>query len=363
MDGRICDHCSTYDPITEKILIVKLGAVGDVLRTTSILPKIKEAHPTAEITWLTKANAWDLLRCNPLVDRVLTVEENPLSFLLSEHFNLGICLDADQLSTSLASVTTCDRRLGFVVNAAGKIQPVSEQSQEWWLMGLNDTRKRTNRHSYQERIYEICDLSLPICHPQLYLDESSEKFGRVFYKNHDLERFESVLGINTGGSKRWPLKKWTLEGYLECIHMLRTNYPKVGLLLLGGPEEVPINKAILENVGNEIIDAGCHHSLLNFAAVIRCTNVLLSSDSLAMHMGIAFKIPTIVLVGPTSPWELEMYDRGKVLYSDLDCIACYRSQCSKIKNCMNSLSPRKVVRALAEYLPSPTSPMLQSIAV
>ncbi|HVO76072.1 MAG TPA: hypothetical protein VMT35_18755, partial [Ignavibacteriaceae bacterium] len=47
--------CSYYDPIKEKILIIKLGAIGDVIRTTPLLERIKKDYPKAKIFWLTKA--------------------------------------------------------------------------------------------------------------------------------------------------------------------------------------------------------------------------------------------------------------------------------------------------------------------
>ena len=51
--GVHCDGCEYYDPIAENILIIKLGAAGDVLRTTPILHRLKIDNPQARIWWLT----------------------------------------------------------------------------------------------------------------------------------------------------------------------------------------------------------------------------------------------------------------------------------------------------------------------
>ena len=60
---------------------------------------------------------------------------------------------------------------------------------------------------------------------------------------------------------------------------------------------------------------------------------------------------TIVLVGPTSPWELMVFNNGKIIYNnDLECIACYKSTCSLKVNCMNTLSPDYVYLQLKEFL-------------
>ena len=50
-EGIVCDDCNYYSPIKMKILIVKLDAIGDVLRTTSILPPLKKEYPDSYITW------------------------------------------------------------------------------------------------------------------------------------------------------------------------------------------------------------------------------------------------------------------------------------------------------------------------
>ena len=161
-DGRLCEGCPDYSAITTRILIVKLAAVGDVLRTTSILPPLRQQYPGAEITWVTKASAAPLLIDNPLVDRVLTVEQNFLEYLLNESFSVGICLDADPHSASIHALARCERRFGFVAGRSGKVQPVNDAAAEWWLMGVNDALKKSNRKTYQQIMYEICGLPSPV---------------------------------------------------------------------------------------------------------------------------------------------------------------------------------------------------------
>jgi tetratricopeptide (TPR) repeat protein len=86
-----------YDPIHERILIVKLGATGDVLRTTSCLPPLKARYPRSHITWVTRSSSRAGLAGNPAIDRVLTVDGNYLEFLMAEEFDLAIGPDADLL--------------------------------------------------------------------------------------------------------------------------------------------------------------------------------------------------------------------------------------------------------------------------
>ena len=57
--GVICDGCPEYDPFDMRILIVKLAAAGDVIRTTPLLRKLRAEHPRAWITWLKRDTSLD----------------------------------------------------------------------------------------------------------------------------------------------------------------------------------------------------------------------------------------------------------------------------------------------------------------
>ncbi len=354
-DGRPCEGCADYAPVRTRILIVKLAAIGDVLRTTSILPAVKRQYPDAEITWITKANAVPLLKDNPAVDRILAVETNYLEYLQNESFSVGICLDADAHSATIHSVARCEKRFGFVADENGRVQPANDAAREWWLMGVNDDLKKRNRKTYHQIMYEICGLPLPAFRPQLHLNAAGEAVVERIRQQIPLRNARRIIGINTGGGGRWQLKKWTLAGYVGCVNLLKELHPEAGLVLLGGPEEVDLNQRILNAVGDKMVDGGCHNSLMQFASLVNMVDVLLTSDSLAMHIGVALEKPTVVLVGPTSPWELDVFGRGAVLHSGIECLACYLSRCDKQVNCMNTLSPEQVAETISRFLPRPAN--------
>jgi ADP-heptose:LPS heptosyltransferase len=349
-DGRLCDGCADYVQVRTRLLIVKLAAVGDVLRTTSILPPLAAKYPGLHITWITRAQAAPLLEGNPLIDRVLCVEDQYGSFLASEEFDSGICLDADPLSATILSSADCREKLGFSADRAGRVRPVNELATGWWLLGLNDTLKRQNRKTYQQIMYEICGLPLPVAPPQLNVTEEELRFGREFAEKNGFSHFGKILGLNTGGGGRWQYKKWTFDGYLSFIRLFRDSHPETGILLLGGPEEEEQNREIISRVGGAVIDGGCRNSLMQFASLVAVTDTVLTSDSLAMHVAVALGKPTVVLVGPTSPWELDVFGKGEIVHSDIECLACYLSRCDKTVNCMNTLSPEYVLSRVEAHL-------------
>ena len=339
-DFRMCENCYDFEQIGTRILIVKLDALGDVLRTTSILPVLKKKFPVSEITWITKKNAFPLLEGNSFINRKFAIESNFVQYLLTETFDIGICLDADPQSASILTLANAKTKYGFVCNQDGKVIPANPAANDWWYMGINDILKKENRLTYQDHIYKICELDGKTEKPQLAIDEITLKFAEAFSKLNELSRFKKVIGINTGGGTRWQYKKWIFENYIELIKIIKSKHPDFGILLFGGPEEKEMNKEIAIRCSDLLIDAGCDNSIKEFAGLVNLCNVHFTSDSLGMHLSIALNIPTVVIVGPTSPWELDVFGNGEIIYNkELTCISCYKATCDFTKNCMNTLSP------------------------
>src|SRR5512147_2742797 len=74
----LCAGCAEYSPMGKRILIVKLGAIGDVLRTTPLLTGLKRAYPQSHITWVVDKEALPLLKSNPSIDRLLPFDFSAL---------------------------------------------------------------------------------------------------------------------------------------------------------------------------------------------------------------------------------------------------------------------------------------------
>lgn len=353
-DGRLCDSCPDYSPVKLRILIVKLDALGDVLRTTSILPNLHEKYPGASITWITKRNALSILKSNPYVDRVFSIDSNYLEFILNEEFDVGICLDSDSLSSSILSLAKCKSRFGFTANKAGKPIPVNKEAEEWWLMGVNDKLKTGNRKTYQEIIHNICSLDYKKFPPVINRSVIKEDLLKRFLRDNKIDTAHKIIGINTGGGNRWEWKKWILQYYIELIKKINSDLPESHIILYGGPEEMEFNQKIMSATGNLVIDAGCGNSLEEFITLVSLCNLFITPDSLGFHIATGLEKNVLVLVGPTSPWELEVYGKGEIIYPDMDCIACYLNKCDKNPNCMMNIPPDLIMQKIHLYLQLPS---------
>jgi len=332
-----CDNCNYYSPVEFKILIIKLDAAGDVLRTTSLLHALKEKYKTSHITWLTKRNSIALFKNNKLVDEVVEFESPALlARLQTEQFDLLIHPDASPTSCALASVVKAKDKRGYTLNAKGKVIPCNDDAVEWLEMGAFDEYKKKNKKSYQQILHEITGVEYKKGEIIINLSQSELEFKNDFRLKNNLDQYKHLIGLNTGASMRWQLKQWRAEGYQELITKLNSQ-KDIGILLYGGPEEAGRNEQIKSLFPN-VIDTGTSNSLREFFALLDLADIVITGDTLALHAATALKKNIICVFGPTSHNEIEDYGRIKKVIPEMDCLTCYKPVCDFVPNCMDLIS-------------------------
>ena len=99
-----------------------------------------------------------------------------------------------------------------------------------------------------------------------------------------------------------------------------------------------------------LIDTGCHNSLREFFSLLSLSDILISSDTLALHAALALKKKVVGLFGPTSASEIELYGRGEKVVAPVSCRCCYLPDCDVEPNCMESITPEMVFGAVKKLL-------------
>jgi len=324
--GVHCKECSYYDKIGFKILIIKLAAVGDVLRTTSILHGLKEKHKDSHITWVTRTAAFPLFENNNLVDAILDCSAESLLRMQSETYDLVFNPDSSPKSAILATLAKGKLKRGFGYNEKGHVYPFNKEAQKWFEMGLFDDIKKANIETYQKIISNIVGISSSGCDIIFNLNEGEKALAKSFAEKHGVSKEDLVIGLNTGAGGRWQKKKWTREGYLVLIRLIQKELKGCKILLYGGPEETERNRYLMEKE-NGLIDTGCDNTLREFSALLDLCDILVTGDTMALHIALALNKKVIALFGPTSQAEIELYGRGKKLFANMDCLCCYRPTC------------------------------------
>jgi heptosyltransferase-2 len=347
-----CTACPDYAPWAKQILIIKLAAVGDVVRTTAILPGLKKEEPDCCITWLTDEAALPLLMNNPLIDRVYPFTVDGLNAVLAAHYSLLLNFEKEARALGFARAVSAITRKGFMASRSGTPAAADADSEYALRLGLSDELKfRANTLTYPQIIYEMAGLPYGGQEYVLELSETSARFAHEFCQRLSGAGCQPVriVGLNTGCGTVFATKRWTVEGFVELINELAP-MSGVRLALLGGPLEVEFSRAIKEFAGDCIIDSGCNNSMEEFLGLIECCDVVVSSDSLAMHLAIGRKKQVVALFGPTCHQEVDLFGRGEKIVTEFDCAPCYFTRCDKTPSCMDALRGTTVAAAVRRCL-------------
>jgi len=329
-DGSHCETCNHYRKINKRILIIKLKALGDVIRTTPLLRKLVETYPDSEITWLT-----DFPEAVPAsyVKNTVTISPQTIPWLISTRFDLLYNLDKDPAAIGIASLVQAEQKFGFT-NQYGKCIPVDEKAESKWLTGLFDDVNKANKTSYPQEIFEICGFEF-----------KGEKYLLEVDRNKDFNiLFKSkVIGLNTGCGEKWPTRLWPEIRWIELAETLIAGHYEV--ILLGGETEHQKNLEMAKASGAHYLGRLPIHE---FFQLVNKTDLVVTAVSMTLHVAIALNKKVVLLNNIFNRNEFELFGLGEILEPEVDCLGCYMTDCSR--ECMELISAKKVASSVERIL-------------
>lgn len=319
--------------IMTSILVIKTGALGDVLRTTSILPGLQQRFEELEVTWLTAASARSLVERHRLIQRVVTCDPKDPSSVAAARDELPgtkwdwiLSLDDEEPLCALASSLESDKVSGAVMDDKGR-RVYTDDVEEWFGMGLlsrdgkdaADLRKRTNERTHPDIFASMFGIERG--KPELPLPSGAVDAALAFAAREDLTENDLIIGLNTGAGGRWTSKGLPPERVVAYAGALVTALGRdVQFLVLGGPPERARNDAIIEGINGlglstRAVDAGTKNDIPTFSAILGLSDLLLTSDSLALHIGVSLDVACVAFFAPTSAAEIDLYSLGEKVVS------------------------------------------------
>ncbi len=347
--NEVCDElCPSRDIPKKRIVLVHLGALGAVLRSTALLPAIKRKYPSSHITWLTQKPAHSLLENLNQVDKVMTTDLESLKILETLQFDVALIVDKSQFAGSIAYKLNAKEKYGFLLDpSTGSIVPANDEAKPLWDLGLDNHKKFfENKKPETQLVAESLSLSFMRDPYQVSFNLQEQEMLRLRENQWRSHKSKLIVGINTGCSDVIPYKKLSLGAHIELIRMLQKE-EVFDLVLLGGPEDRERNDYIqkITSVASSPCDQGLRDGLCSVAAC----DIVISGDSLGMHMAIALQKYVVAWFGPTCAHEIDLYDRGVKIQSPASCAPCWKRHCAKEVMCYDLVPLDEILQALRDF--------------
>ena len=333
INGVHCEDCEYFTPIEKRILIIKLGAAGDVIRTTPILHKLRSEFPKAEIIWLTDS---PLFIPEKYVNTILEWDEKNVLWLQNREFDLLVNLDKDRHALALAESIKATVKKGYLPDEFGKCQSADADAEHKWQTGLWDDLCIQNRKSYPQEIFEMFGYEFA---GEKYILDSPESD-----MEFDLPDGKRIIGLNTGCGTRWLTRLWGEKNWIEISNKLHEKgfVP----LLLGGSIEHEMNTEIAAN--SKAIYLG-YFDMKAFLSLFKKCDLIVTSVTMAMHIAIGYEKKLVLLNNIFNKYEFELYGLGTILEpAGKDCLGCYKNTCEI--ECISTISSNLVLQTIEQLL-------------
>jgi lipopolysaccharide heptosyltransferase II len=272
----------------QKILLINLQGIGDIVMTTAFLRALKEKWPDAQIDYLCYKNNGELLEQDFRITKIFKRNKEGifnidfiqmLKKIRTERYDIVINLFPAQHSALLTLFSNAEYKLGNLYGtvATSNNLTVPDMPHTW------DIRENAKHIALQLQLeeYDEADLSLEI----------TEKLTDAKLKNS--------IAINPFAT--WKSKNWPQERWVELIQQLLKTW-KGYLVILGGPHDVAQSKIIEKIINNKrVINKTGQLTLKQTAAVLKHSQLFITTDSGLLHIAIAMQTKTVALFGVTDP--------------------------------------------------------------
>ena len=344
-----------------RILVVKLGALGDVLMALPALRLLRASLPEANITWLIEErNARAVENC-PDVDRVLRTRADVwrkelrkagtrreifelVRTLRAQRFKLALDLQGLVKSAIWARMSGAPIRVGLPANAtrealSGWFYPA--RSPEARGRHVSDTLLAAARDSVRAlggTPLESTAVEFPLTQPEREWADATLR---------RLAPGRRAVLVQPGAG--WVTKLWGSERFARVASAL-AEHERVKVLVTHAPSERHLAESVVTAATTDaVVPVACDVGQL--AALCARASLFVAGDTGPYHLARVVGTPTVGLFGPTDPARNGPHlEDDPTLWAKVSCSPCYLRQCPTQVECLTAVEPDAVLRACLSVL-------------
>jgi ADP-heptose:LPS heptosyltransferase len=350
-------------PIADRILVIRLGALGDVVRSLPAVSALHAAFPAARITWLVEPAAASVLAGQPFIDEICVFPRDALQTRLRSGSLPSLVRDVRRFIRllrrgrfdlvldfhSILRSSVLSRLSGAPVRVAYAPPFGRECSHLLANRLLRLPARKVSRFERNASLVRFLGVPFsPAAHPLRLPDAVRTRMSVA------LAGRAAAVVIHPGTSESTPYKRYPIASFAEVARRLEG---ETGLrcLVTRGPSRAEIETAngVVERSGGSAELAPETPTLLDLAALFASSRLAIAGDTGPLHVAALVGTPVVQLLGPTDPVENAPWEGvpSKSLRAGLACSPCRRG-CAAA-TCMQALAPEHVLAAARELLAQP----------
>ena len=345
----------------ERILLIRLRNIGDVLLLVPTIRAFRENFPKAYLAALVNAGTEEMLSGNPLLDEILVFDPHWKALPLRQRVAREgkFVSEVRQPKFDLAINMTEGDRGAFLCLASGAR----------WKVGLYDPRGLWWKGRIYDHWVRLPDRKAHTVEQMLEIPRSlglnpQDKGVKIFYPPEDRKIIDGLLEkggvgpadalVHIHPTSRWLFKCWRDEGMAAVIDALQES-GKARVVLTSGKEEKELKKidCILKSCRTQPVNLAGKVTLKQLAALSQRSRLFLGVDTAPMHIAAAVGTPVIALFGPSGEFNWGPWGNGHVVIKkDWECRPCGKDGCqgSKRSRCMEEITEEEVLEKAFHFL-------------
>ena len=321
-----------------RVLLVRLGSLGDIIHTIPAAAAIRRAYPSAAIDWLVDVRHRELLDLVPVIDRRISINTSNLGSLRSgvseiRRAKYDVVLDLQGLlkSAVLARLSGAPRVIGF---------PAELLRERAARLFYSETSGEAAPHVIDKNLSMLKAVGVRIPDVEFPLDDRNPTIADDVRTSLGISRGDRFAIINPGAA--WPNKRWPPVYFAEVTRGLAERH---GLrsLVLWGPGEEQIAQDVVIAAGG-IAAMSPRTTVADLVSLTRAAALMISGDTGPMHIAAACGTPLVGIFGPTDPQRNGPWVEDDLVATRYRACAChYQRQCRISGWCLLDISPREVL--------------------
>ena len=332
-------------PDLKNVLIVKLSAIGDVIHALPVSYALKETYPDVKITWVVEPPAYELLKMNPYVDKIIVFHKKEFKslggflshigpfrqLLQQEQYDAVLDLQGLFKSAAIAYLAQAPIKLGMC-----NMREMSDKV----------SRPVVGPHAQGHIVERYLDVARALgCRVEqvrfpLQVPERDQALAEALFQQAHADMANPYVALPVGAN--WPNKRWPEKNFAELCDWLYAQR-LIPVLLGGGAVDTQRAAVICQQAEIPPVDLVGRTSFPQLTYILQQAELAIGGDTGPVHLAAGVGTPTIMLMGPTDANRNGPYAQPEnAIEVDRPCRGCWQRACPDGQDCLAAITVAEV---------------------